>query len=99
LTGTLAAETQPATGDVEQTRTSGLNNLDVRAIADSQLGQPANPGWLAGDGMNFAPFSGAEQFQWHEWGQSSLARLAGAIEIQSQLNVTALNRLSSIFPV
>jgi hypothetical protein len=44
--------------------------------------------------MDFAPFPGAKQFEWHEWDQVSLCTL---IEIQSHLTVSDSALVSSDF--
>jgi hypothetical protein len=47
--------------------------LNLRAVPNAKLGQPADPTGLAGNGFDFAPFPGAEQFQRHQRYHESLA--------------------------
>jgi hypothetical protein len=76
LTSAFATEAEPAAADIEQARAAGLDDLDVRAVADAKFRQTADPSGFAGDGVDFAPFARPEQFQWQQRDQSSLTLLA-----------------------
>ena len=63
----LAAKTQPTIANLQQARAAGLNDLKPAPGSKPELCQTTNPAGAAGYVVNFAPFAGAEEFEWHEW--------------------------------
>jgi hypothetical protein len=93
LRALLAAQREPATADLKQTRPAGLQHAQPTAGANTQLGQTANPGRLTRHLGHVSPFARTQQFhreesfQIHGWflGQPvGISRIL--VETESQSN-------------
>jgi hypothetical protein len=64
----VAAQAQPATGELQQARTSGANDLKLAAVANADLRHAANPMRLALDIFHDGTSAGVEKVEWEEAG-------------------------------
>jgi hypothetical protein len=71
--------------------------LQPTARADAQLGHAANPGGLAANVVDFAPFAGAEQFERQEGGVHWTFSQRPVIEIESQYSLAEISTVSILF--